>query len=420
MSKHKNIALGIFICAVASSFYIYDYILRVMPEAMTHSLMTTFHVHAAKLGILASLFFWGYAPMQIPVGILFDRFSARVLLSLSLFLASLAALGFAYADHYAMAGFFRFVMGLTTSFAFIGALIVGARWFKGHHFALYTGLVQFLGCMGAIIGIAPVAVLTLHYQWRTASVWIALLGFVLTLLMWLVVREPPKQKQAISTARRQQQRAYYREAFANPQTWWIALYGFAIWAPITIFAVLWGVPFLRDTYHFSVVTASAKISVIWLTIAFAGPLVGWLSKHFAHRTIPMISCSAIGCICSLLLIYFTHLSSAEIILLLIGFGIGAAGLVLPFGLIVDIQHPRASGVIIGFTNMAVILGGLVLQPLVGFILEHLGQHVPHKKMLLYSHHAYQMALLMIPICFLLALFTSFLIKETHATMKHRY
>jgi len=421
MHKKQTLLLPILICAVAASFYIYDYILRVMPQAMALQLMRDFHMHSSGLGVLASLFFWGYAPMQIPVGILFDKYSARKLLTLTFFLSSLATLGFALTESFTFAAATRFIMGVTTSFSFVGALVVGANWFRGQQFAFYTGLVQFLGCAGAIAGITPVVILTRDLGWRPASVWIALLGFVLTALMWIAVRDVPKKE--IKRPRKRiltKQPSSYRIAFLNPQTWWVGLYGFAIWGPVTVLGALWGVPFLHTVYNLTELDAGFHISIIWVTIAFGGPIVGWLSNHFKRRRLPMIICATIGAISSFTIIHRADLSPLELDLFLILFGIGASGLVLAFGLVVDLQPPQTVGAVIGFTNMAVITGGLILQPAVGFILKNQWAGKLIKNIPYYSHDAYELALLMMPVTFLVALFAACFIRETHCERLHRY
>jgi len=367
--KPKSLLIPIITCIIASCFYIYDYILRVMPQAMAFQLMQDLKIDAGDLGVLSSLFFWGYAPMQIPCGMLFDRFSARKILTIGILLASLATLGFAHTSHFVLASFYRFIMGFTGSFAFVGALVVGANWFRGQHFALYTGLVQFLGCMGAIIGISPLAAITLRFGWQNATQGLAILGLILAAIMWLIVRDAPKV--AIPETYSSSSPKTYHKAFHNPQTWYVALYGFAIWGPITIFANLWGVPFLEEAYGFNKILASNHISTIWLTIAFGGLLVGWISKHFKTRRIPMFFCSIVGIPASIGILFLPHLPHYILNILLIAFGVSTSGLVIVFGLVADIQPPKSIGMVIGFTNMAVILGGLILLPAAGFIMRYL-------------------------------------------------
>ena len=411
-----NLVIPVIICAVAASFYIYDFILRVMPEALTLELMRDFKIGAGGLGILSSMFFWGYDPMQIPCGLLFDRYSARKLLSINILLSALATIGFAFAHNIILASLYRFIMGATTAFSFVGALVVGARWFRGKQFAFYTGLVQFLGCVGAVIGIAPVSALSDHYGWRHASLLIACLGLLFTLLIALFVKDAPTQKKQ---SNKKAIKKTVLTCFKNPQTWWIGLFGFSIWAPVTIFGSMWGSPFYQLTSGLSKVQSGNLVSIIWITIGIAAPLLGWISNALKQRIWPMALCSSLGVVSTLGLLflpfhYLTHL------LLLIGFGISASALVVGFGLIVDIQPPSAVGTIIGFTNMAVVLGGMLLLPAVGFIMNHYWNGLYAAGIPLYSKHAFQMALLVLPISFLLALISSSLIKETHCKPRHQY
>jgi MFS family permease len=108
-------------------------------------------------------------------------------------------------------------------------------------------------------------------------------------------------------------------------------------------------------------------------------------------------------------------------ILLFAFGFSATSQVLTFGLVIDNQHDEVLGTAIGFTNMAVIAGGVILQPLVGSILEHLWKKTPLwvNQVPVYSFVQYQHALLVIPVCFIAGLgIAGFAIKETHAKRKH--
>ena len=103
-------------------------------------------------------------------------------------------------------------------------------------------------------------------------------------------------------------------------------------------------------------------------------------------------------------------------ILLFVFGFSATSQVITFGLVLDNQKDDVLGTAIGFNNMAVICGGVILQPMVGWVLTHLWEkhrvylnHVP-----LYDFHQYQIALLFIPACFIVGLCIAlFGIKETH-------
>lgn len=185
-------------------------------------------------------------------------------------------------------------------------------------------------------------------------------------------------------------------------------------------ATTWGVAYLQEAFSLPQANAGNHISVIWWTIAFAGPLVGWLSKRFKTRRWPMLICSAIGAASAFAVLYLPFQSHSVLSLLLVGYGLGASALVIAFGLIVDLQPPEAVGTIVGFTNIAVIFSGLTLLPLAGFIMQRLWQGHMAQGAPIYMHHTFQKALLMLPLCFILAFITSFFVKEMHCKQTHEY
>lgn len=373
--------------------------------------MTAFSIQAGGLGVLASLFFYGYTPMQIPAGMLYDRFGPRVLLTITLALCALATFTFGLTQHFSIASFCRFLMGLTAAFGFAGALVVGAAWFPIRYFAAYTGMVQVLGCIGAILGQGPIASLTAVIGWRACAIAIAILGLIFAIGMWIIIRDYPPDHPHHHTPVKKVFAP--RPVFQKTQNWWIAVYGFGIWAPVVIFAILWGVPFFHDVYHISLIKAASLTSFVWIGIAIGGPALGWWSYRISRRLVPMITAAALGVISSVILIYVPNLSYPLIILLLIIFGIAASAQAMSFGILHDINQRRNMGTAIGLVNMAVVGAGLVFQPLVGFILQYLGSSSVIDGSPVYSVTSYYLALSLAPISFLLAFLVCFLIKETY-------
>jgi len=416
----KKLGVYIGVGAIASTFYLYDFLVRVMPAAMHNELIATLNIHASGLGVLASLFFWGYAIMQIPAGYICDRFSPRYLLSGMLLLCALATAFFGLTSNFYLAGFWRFVIGFTSSFAYIGALRIGVNWYPSKRFALYTGLVQILGCAGAIIGSGPIAALTSVLGWQRTSFVIALVGLVLAALNWLVLRdEPPKELAPDHRVEKTKEEIHLREVFMNPQQWWAIFFGFSIWAPVEIFASLWGVPFLSQVYNFSNVRAASMMTALWIGIAAGGPISGWVSNHVERRKLPMATAGLLGIVCSSLIIYSASLPEWGLSLCLFGFGFASGNMVLAFGFANDINHKNNIGTAVGFTNMAVVFGGVLLQPAVGFIIQHLWRGTMVGDSPMYSIGMYQVGLSLIPISYLLA-FTvaAFLLKETHCRARY--
>lgn len=419
MQKHRHHWLvPIIVCSLGAFFYVYEFLLRVVPQAITQELMGHFNVHAAGLGVIASMFFYGYVPMQIPSGFLLDKLGPRLLLGLSVLLCAVATFLFGVTHSPILAGIMRFLMGMLASFAFVGALLLAAHWFHPKRYAFFTGIVQTMGCIGAIVGLAPTAYLTHHLGWHIANQVIAGIGLVFAILIALIVRNRPKGEKHLG-----QRSAHVRRklsaVFLNPQTYWVALVGFAAWSPITIFATLWGAPFLMTLYHIPATTASIGSSLIWTGIAVGSPVIGWWSNHIGKRRAPIFLCLSLGLIASLLVIYGGALPYWLMATALLCFGIAASAQVITFGLVLDNTPKSLLGTASSFNNMVIVLGGVLLQPLVGILLTHLWNGQMHDHLPLYTVSNFHWALLMVPLCSLFGLIvTLFLVRETGCRPAH--
>lgn len=404
------------VCSLATLFYVYEFFLRVMPSAMTYELMHDFHVNAAWFGMMTALFYWSYTPMQIPAGLMYDRFGPRIILTVSTAVCALSALAFGITTNILTASIARFLIGFFSSFGFLGALVLAARWYDAKYFAFIAGLVQFMGCVGAIIGQAPIAVIVKHIGWRATMLDSAIVGFVIAVLIWIYVKDYPEQTNNMQAPKNKSPHeiSKLKVVLANRQMWWVAIYAFSTWAPITIFAELWGVPYLALKQQTSVAVAASGTSIVWIGIAIGSPLFGWWSNKIGNRRKPMLICSGIGLITALLLLFLPQVPLAFMWCILFLFGVAASGQILSFGVVQDITPSFVAGTAVGFNNMAVVAGGIILQPLIGFVLQLLWNGEVANGVHVYSLSNYEIALFSLPLLSLLGIImTIFYVKETH-------
>ena len=181
------------VCTVASLFYIYEFTLRTMPSGMESELMRDFHISAGGLGFLGSMFYYGYTLMQIPAGLLIDRFGTRKLLCISVVLCIFSTALFGHSHHIFIANLSFLLIGFAASTAFVGSLVIISHWFPPKYFAMAVGLVQFLGCIGAIMGVGPIVALVSRIGWHATVNWLVVIGVVIFALIVIFVRNSPKQ-----------------------------------------------------------------------------------------------------------------------------------------------------------------------------------------------------------------------------------
>lgn len=420
-SGHTSRFMPIIVCLLAAMFYLYEFILQVSPGVMTHELMRDLQLNAAGLGAVAAFYFYAYTPMQIPAGILYDRYGPRLLITIALMICASGAFFFGLTTNIALASAGRFFMGIGSAFSFIGSLLLVSRWFPPQYFAFLAGVVQLMSSIGALTGEAPVAIAVSHFGWRHTIMMLSLVGFALAVVVWLVVKDwPPGSRPVVAapTAKKGEMKRL-RQILKRPQTWIVGLYSFTSWAPITVFGSLWGVPFLIASYGFSAATASLAISMIWIGIGIGSPFIGWWSDKIGRRCLPLSVASLLGVISVAAVLYIPGIPVPLLFTLMFIFGLAASGQSLSFALVKDMNVPHVVGTAIGFNNMAVVAGGAIFQPLVGLLLHmhwdgKLSEGVP-----IYSVADYRSAMMILPFCYLLGMIVSTrLIRESFCRAEH--
>ncbi|STX28957.1 major facilitator family transporter [Legionella beliardensis] len=406
---------------LSATFYLYEFVLQVAPSVMADSMMQTFSVGAAGFGIVSAFYFYAYAPMQLPAGLLFDRYGPRKLMTFALILCAVGSFFFASTDSLFTAALGRFLIGIGSAFSFIGVLVLVSRWFPPQQFALLAGIAQLMSSVGAMFGEMPLAALIEAVGWREASFILALIGLLLALLIWLVIRDYPHQPTQFVAKRHI--RDEWRRLIAvcgRAYTWVIGIYSCAIWTPIAVFAALWGVPYLQQKFQISVIAASGLCSMIWLGIGVGSPLLGWLSDRVYSRRFSLITSAVLGLAATIFLLYIPGVTLGWMYLILFILGLGAGGQTVSFAVVKDNNPAELVGTASGFNNLSVLIGGAVFQPLVGVFLHHSNDWQAINGVHIYTVASYNKALLVMPCCFLISLIiAAFVLKESHPGRVHR-
>lgn len=374
---------------------------------MVPALMRAFDVGALALGSLSAYFYYPYVLMQIPVGSVVDRFSVRWILMSMAILCGFFSILFGYAQALWLAQLCRLLMGFSASFAFVGTLKLATLWFDSRHLGLLAGLTQGLGMLGAAVGEGPVAILVAHLGWRQAM---AIMGGVLVLIGFaigfLLKDKSPEAETALASTPLSRGPAGLvqdlRQILKNPMTSINALYAGLMYGPTVLFAELWGVEYLVHVHGLTHRMAAAGISLIFIGWAMGGPLVGWISDRLQQRR-SVMWVSSVACLLTMLAILYLSMPWAVLFILLFAYGVANTGVGVSYAMSGEINPPEVTGVCIGFTNMASVLLGTMMQPMVGWILERGWNGLKLNGVPLYSVQTYHQAMLVIPIAFALSI-----------------
>ncbi len=406
------------ICSLGALYYCYEYFLRISPSVMIPELMKAYQLTGAEVGNLSAFYYHAYVPMQIIVGLLMDRYGPRRLLALACLFSVIGTYLFAGGHNFAMAELGRFLVGFGAAFAFVGALKLATIWLPPNRFALISGIITSLGMIGAMAGDILLRNLVDVLGWKTTTYASAGVGVVLTILIWSIVRDVnPSPTHSHYHA----ERIYFHDllkglwgALRNPQIWFNGIVGFVLYLSLSAFAELWGIPYLEQARGLSRIHAADANAMVFLGWAIGGPCWGLFSDFIGRRCLPLVIASLSSLLVICVILYFPHISYGSMSFLLFLFGFLSSGQVLVFAICREVTHYRIAGTAIALTNMLVMLGGNLFQPVIGKLLDMgwTGDMINGTRH--YSMLNYQTALSVIPASIVIAVILVYFIRETHA------
>jgi sugar phosphate permease len=393
---------------LATLFYFYDNLLQVAPSAMKTELFNAFVTSDEAFGSLSAYCLYAYGLMQIPAGLLVDKYGPRRLLTIACLLCALGSLLFGGAQTLFIAKIARLCIGIGAAFAVVCCLKIASIWFRPRHFSLLTGIMVTVGMLGAVFSLSTVGYLVTVFGWREALIYGGIVGVALSVLIWLMVSDQSSNNnksvaqgpQGISTDTVSINASIVgtlkemgRDLWAvmhNARAWLIATYAGLMFVPTLAFGGLWGIPFMQEVHGLDRTEAGISVSLIYIGWMFGAPLSGWLAEKFNGRQQVMLfaNLSALA-VCSTL-IYCDHLSLLTIQVLLFLTGFFSSGFILAFSAIRETCAPHLAGTAGGFTNALNTFGGALAQPLIGYALDC-------------SNRQYQIALTVLPVCLIFSI-----------------
>ena len=353
---------ALLIWSVALLYVVFQFGLQMSIGVFADQLVTSLETTAAGVGVITALFALSYAAMQVPAGVLLDERSPRRLMTLGLGACAVSALTFSVATDAVVAATARLVMGVGASFGFVGTAVLVARFIPARHFALFIGLTEAAGMLGAASIDEIVAWLLERLDWRDVVRLSGVYGAALAGLLWAVVRDRPASsaEDASSTRSDLPASSAFRALLRSPSIWLIGLYYALALGAVIGFAGLWNVPFQR-AFGIGLSEAATANSLIFVGMAAGCPLAGWLADRLGRRR-PVVLVSLLGHFTVLALILYTQLLPPWMVFgLRFGLGFFAAGNVLAFVMAADHAPAHLRGTAIGVVNTFGFLGVTLAQ-----------------------------------------------------------
>lgn len=366
------------IWTISCLFLLIIFLLQTSSSPLLPCMLKDFSVNASGLAQMVTLFSYTYIGLQLPAGILIDRFGARVVLTLSAGIGAIACLIFAMSTHWYGILTARFFMGLAGASAFPGAAYLASTWFPERYFGFFIGATETIGFFGAAIG--DTWLTGCHNTstgWRSMHIMLAKILSLMAVLLWIFVRNRPSYHTTTPTSK-----PWYRQLFALLQLrqLWIATgIGSFQFAMLPAFAGLWCIPFLLKQYpSLSTTKAGIANSLLFWGVSVGAPIFGYVSDHLQRRRY-LMTLGTGGC-----LVLFYHLWYGPrmawpwLCITLFFIGVFASAYILCFAVVRDITPPSLRASAMGIANLICVgVGALIITPIIGYLLN---QH-EHTKIL---------------------------------------
>ncbi len=376
---------------------------------MAPNIISSLDLTAEQFALIGSGYYITYSIMQIPVGMLLDRFPIRYLLTVACTLCALGTFWFSLAHESTPAFVARLLIGAGSAFGFVGLMVMTLNWFPKKYFAFLLGWGQLLGAIGPLVAGGPVALIlnTVDGNWRLIFSGVALFGVGLTVLISIFLKGKPVSDDTIVFVDRYAPlRKRLKGLVTRSQVWWIVVFSSTIYFTMPMLGAIWGTSFLISK-GIEKSTAAFVLSMIWIGLAVGSPLLGRFSDQIKRRKPFIILCSIIGIISSSLLLYAPFASNIELGFLFFLIGFGGSGQNLSFAMITENAPKSLRATALGLNN-TIIMGFAATMPLCVTAFMKLSTHGGPL-----NEQAFIKGLTIVPICFTIALFVAiFGLRET--------
>ena len=343
---------------------------RGAPSIIAKDLMQEFGATGAVVGLLSATYFYAYAGLMIPGGLLIDGFGVRRVVAAGGLVMGLGALAMGVAGGERLLFVGRFGVGLGASVTFIGALKVAATWFPPSRFGFLSAVTATVGVLGALASTAPLALLVALVGWRGALWVVGGVTLAAALLCWALVRDRPDPASGGTAPAFREVLAGMLAVLANRHTWPPFLAFFFLYAAAgNLF--LWVVPYLRDVYGLSAADAALVATAPSVALLLSGPLTGFLSDRvWKRRKLPYtLLASGYGALWVVMATTLGALPLGAVYALFFGMGLVGGAFVLTWPIGREVNPPHLAGIAVAVVNLGGFLGAALTQGPIGAVLD---------------------------------------------------
>jgi predicted MFS family arabinose efflux permease len=349
---------------IASIFYGYQYILRVMPNIMLDDIMQQFNIDAATMGQFSGVYYIGYSLMHLPIGILLDRFGPRKVMSACILLSVVGIAPLMFAEHWAYPIVGRLILGIGSSAAILGLFKIVRMSFSEKYFTRMLSLAVTIGLIGAIYGGAPLSYMREVYGYQAVVKLFALAGIGLALATYLIVPDQKSQNQEKVIAN-------IKEVLSNGKVICCCLFAGMMVGPLEGFADVWSTVFLKHVYGFDASLSASLPSMIFIGMCFGSPVLSMIAEKAGNHLTTII---AAGLVMALIFsgLVISHFSIGILTFSFVLVGVCCSYQILAIYKASTYARAEVAGLTTAVANMIIMIFGYGFHSIMGWVINFMG------------------------------------------------
>lgn len=356
---------------VAASFFLYEFFLRVMPSVMMKDLGSVFEASPVELSAALATYLWVYAPLQLLVGGLFDKYGAKFLIAGAALICGGGGIIFGMASDLHGVALAEGLIGVGSAFAFVGALYVATVWFPPSRLALIAGITVAVGMLGQIIGQTPLEEAVKAFDWRTVVLATGWIGIGLAVVLFIVIPPRPSWFHERFTEEEESNYGILRgilKVLGTWKLWVVGLISAILFLPLSVVAAMWGNTFMETAGGYTAEEASFATIMLAVGWLIGCPLAGIVSDRFGSRRWPLIIGSAGGGITMLFFLWPAMFGYYGLLAILLIGGLFTSTQVICFAAAMELSPKALRGTAAACTNFITMIIAAGLQVSIGWIL----------------------------------------------------
>lgn len=404
------------IFALSVIFSAYTYILQSTPGLDDLTPESAEHLTSVIFALTG--YYIAFTFFQIPVGLLIDRFGARIFPTIGLLVCALGAIVLSYVESYPAMFIAKFVMGMGGAFAFINALKIISNWFQPKRFAFLTGLFIALDTFGIVLLRAFYNVFRVSFGWKDATLFFGLGGLIFACIFFFVVQDAPGTRFTTHPpAKKEDFWKNIRHVFQNPQIWIVGVALGLIIGPLFSFETVWAIPFIKQAYKAPFQTAVMFNLLFVFGYASGAMYFGRTSTNLQRRKIFLPWGVGFTLLMLLIILYPPYMGIKLTAICFFALGFAASTINLGYVIVHEQNVPQVTATAIAIVNTFYALIAAVSQSFVAVYVQ-LGTQIEHTKYATVEN--FQFALIRLPVYIGISFLFTLFIKETYAKQRYSY